>query len=231
MTESAWLSGSSQSNIWPYIANESVLVPLKKLVPMHPYFWQLKVCVLRQEKALDFPNIPSSMNYFQKIVCCPPLQFTKIIKLLQLFYQISSIRMFEVGWGTFWIFKKFTVVPLCWPWGCCGPATPIHLTHIFKNMFLSVASNCFDQKNAFRQFSENFKLLWSPLCWPWHCLWSPPMYLTYCGLPFVDPGVACAPPPPPPMHLTQIFKNMFWSVQTNCFDERNAFRQFSQSFE
>ena len=32
---------------------------------------------------------------------------------------------------------------------------PFHLTLIFKNMFLFVQSNCFDERNGFQQLSES----------------------------------------------------------------------------
>jgi hypothetical protein len=35
----------------------------------------------------------------------------------------------------------------------------------------------------------------------------------------------------PTLHLTQIFQNLFLSVETDYFEERNGFREFSESLE
>ena len=44
---------------------------------------------------------------------------------------------------------------------------PLHLFQIFQNLFISLESDCFDEKNGFRQFSESFKkFLWSPFVDP-----------------------------------------------------------------
>ena len=46
-----------------------------------------------------------------------------------------------------------------------------------------------------------------------------------CSPPFVDPGVACGPP----FAFDQKNSKVVFTIQTNCFDERNGFRQFSES--
>ena len=72
---------------------------------------------------------------------------------------------------------------------CAFP--PLHLTKIFQNIFLSVESDCFDERNGFGQFSESLvgEFFSKIPC-------GPPFVhpMLACGSPFVHPMLACGPP-------------------------------------
>jgi hypothetical protein len=65
------------------------------------------------------------------------------------------------------------------------------LTKIFQNIFLSVESDCFDERNGFGQFSESLvgEFFSKIPC-------GPPFVhpMLACGSPFVHPMLACGPP-------------------------------------
>jgi hypothetical protein len=65
----------------------------------------------------------------------------------------------------------------------------------FKTCFLSVESDCFGQRNGFRQFSESldFFNFWKISCGP-----PFPKPRVPCGPPFPKPRIPCGPPFPKP---------------------------------
>jgi hypothetical protein len=112
--------------------------------------------------------------------------------------------------GNFLNFEKYPVVPLLTPG--YPVVSPLHLTQIFPNWFLPFETDYFDEGNGFQQFSESLELVE-------HFL------KTYERIsPFANPVV-------PTLHFTQIFQNLFLSVETDYFEERNGFREFSESLE